>query len=52
MSALTGDRLAPVRIELTAQQVESRRRQAEKILGAKLPERLPESEARGPAEKS
>jgi hypothetical protein len=39
MSALTQETMCAVEVKLTAEQVESHRRQAEKILGRKLPPR-------------
>lgn len=39
MSALTQDSLHPVRRQLTSEQLEARRRQAEKVLGHQLPPR-------------
>ncbi|MFD3704776.1 hypothetical protein ACFWUP_16690 [Nocardia sp. NPDC058658] len=41
MSALTGDEMRPVRVPLTPQQVEQRRREAKKILAAARSEQLP-----------
>lgn len=45
MSALTQDVLRPVRTKLSAEQVQARRRQAEKVLGRKLPQDTAKAEA-------
>ncbi len=50
MSALTQETLRAVEVELSPEQVEERRRKAEKILGRKLPQRPAPVAARKPGQ--